>query len=227
MASMNSNFNARETAYRQLRARIIGLDLKPNDVLNDKELEQQMGMSRTPIREAIIMLSLDHLVVVRPQSGTYVAPIDTKKVEVEQYSRYILEKEMTVLACGRVAPDFRRSYEENIHLFRFYGSSHAPDREPRMLDLDNEFHRITFAVNGKEACYDWVQPLFQHIERVRLLSLRIGLDAELAEEHEQIAWAILDGEKEQALRWLEKHLTRYRDDILIMKEKFPHYFSAE
>ncbi len=227
MANMNSNFNARETAYRQLRARIIGLDLKPNDVLNDKELEQQMGMSRTPIREAVIMLSLDHLVVVRPQSGTYVAPIDAEKVEVEQFSRYILEKEMAVLACGRAGTEYRRSYEENIQLYRFYGGSHTPDREQRMLDLDNEFHRITFSINGKGVCYDWMQSLFQHIERVRILSLRMGLDAPLADDHEQIAKAILTGDERQAVCWMEKHLDRYRDDILIMKEKFPHYFRTE
>lgn len=227
MASMNPNFSARETAYQRLRSRIIGLDLKPNDVLNDKELEQQMGMSRTPIREAIIMLCLDHLVVVRPQSGTYVAPIDADKVEVEQYSRYILEKEMAVLACGCASPEHRRSYEENIHLYRFYGGSHAPDREQRMLDLDNEFHRITFAINRKEACYNWMQSLFQHIERIRILSLRMGLDTQLADDHEQIAGAILAGDQRQAVQWLERHLTRYQDDILIMKEKFPHYFKAE
>ena len=87
MAGTKSNVSARETAYQLIRSRIINLDLKPNDVLNEKELVEEMGMSRTPIHEAIIMLSLEHLVSVRPQSSTFVAPIDLKMVGIEQFNR--------------------------------------------------------------------------------------------------------------------------------------------
>ena len=77
MAGTKSNVSARETAYQLIRSRIINLDLKPNDVLNEKELVEEMGMSRTPIHEAIIMLSLEHLVPAeqhlcgphRPENG--------------------------------------------------------------------------------------------------------------------------------------------------------------
>lgn len=95
---MTTAYSARERAYQALRARILNLELEPNECLNDKELAQQLGMSRTPVHEAVITLALAKLVVVRPQSGTFVAPIDTGIVDMEQFSRMVLEKEMVLRA---------------------------------------------------------------------------------------------------------------------------------
>ena len=51
-----------------------------------------MGISRTPMREALIMLNIAHMVTIKPQSGTHVAPIDLKRMELEQFARFTLEK---------------------------------------------------------------------------------------------------------------------------------------
>ena len=86
--------SAREAAYETIRSRIITMELKPGDELNDHELAQELGISRTPMREALIMLNIAHMVTIKPQSGTYVAPIDLKLMEMEQFARYTLEKEI-------------------------------------------------------------------------------------------------------------------------------------
>ena len=65
--------SAREAAYETIRSRIITMELKPGDELNDHELAQELGISRTPMREALIMLNIAHMVTIKPQSGTYVA----------------------------------------------------------------------------------------------------------------------------------------------------------
>ena len=65
--------SAREVAYETIRSRIITMDLKPGDELNDRELAQELGISRTPRREALIMLNIAHMVVIKPQSGTHVS----------------------------------------------------------------------------------------------------------------------------------------------------------
>jgi DNA-binding GntR family transcriptional regulator len=67
--------SAREAAYETIRSRIITMELKPGDELNDHELAQELGISRTPMREALIMLNIAHMVTIKPQSGTYVAPL--------------------------------------------------------------------------------------------------------------------------------------------------------
>lgn len=216
--------SAREKAFWNIRQRIMNLDLKPMDVLNEKTLEAEMGMSRTPIREAIIMLSLSHLVVVRPQSRTYVAPIDLEKVEVEMFSRYVMEKEMAIRACRAMGEEHRRQYEETMQLYEFYENSHIDEREERMLDLDNTFHRTTFLINGQENCFDWMFSTFQHIERIRILSLRARLDDKISHEHRMIADAIRDRDPQRAGEAILEHLTEYQRHIPIMREKYPHYF---
>lgn len=218
--------NARETAYRLLRHRILNLDLKPLDVLNDRELEAEIGVSRTPIREAIIMLSLSHMVVVRPQSSTYVAPIDLGMVRVEQFSRYVLEKEMAVRACSAIRDEHWREYEEKMQLYELYKRSHVQDREDRMLELDNAFHRTAFAINGEEACFDWILSSFQHIERIRILSLRMGLDEEVVPDHQEIAEAIRAGDTDRTVQAMRQHLTRYDQHVPIMQKEYPHFFQG-
>ena len=86
--------NARDLAYHTVRSRIITMELKPGDPLNDRELAEELGISRTPMREALIMLNIAHMVTIKPQSGTYVAPIDLELMEMEQFARFTLEKEL-------------------------------------------------------------------------------------------------------------------------------------
>ena len=62
------------------------MELKPGDPLNDRELAEELGISRTPMREALILLNNAHMVAIKPQSGTHVAPIDLHLMELEQFS---------------------------------------------------------------------------------------------------------------------------------------------
>ena len=223
---MAGALSARETAYSALRSRILNLDLKPNDSLNDKELAQQMGMSRTPVHEAIMMLGLVKLVVVRPQSGTYVAPIDTEIVEMEQFSRYTLEKEMVLRAIPVLTEEAVRRYQENLQIYQFYLGSHDPDRKTRLFELDNAFHRIAFELNGMENHFQWMQGLRHHIERVRVLSFVMNLDGCLIDEHRAIAEAMAAGDADAAVKTLKAHLGLYRTHLRKMKDAYPSYFQS-
>lgn len=217
--------SARETAYRALRSRILNLDLKPNDSLNDKELARQMGMSRTPIHEAIITLGLAKLVVVRPQSGTYVAPIDTELVEMEQFSRFTLEKEMILRLIPRLTGDAIRRYQENLQVYRFYLEAHDPNRKAKLFETDNAFHRIAFELNGMEHHFDWMEGLRHHIERVRILSFEMNLDGSIIDEHRSLVKAMWAGDTAAAVGTLEAHLGLYQSHLNKMQEVYPHYFA--
>ena len=97
--------SAREIAYDTIRSRIITMELKPGDELNDRLLAQELGISRTPMREALIMLNIAHMVTIKPQSGTHVAPIDLKLMEMEQFARFTLEKEILNRVRGRLTAE--------------------------------------------------------------------------------------------------------------------------
>lgn len=216
--------SARETAYQIIREKIIRLDLKPGEALNDKELAEEMGMSRTPVREAMIMLNIAELVVVRPQSGTFVAPIDLEIVEMEQFTRSAMEKEMIRIACRNVKPEHKTLYEENLHLYAYYEKSKVKGREDKLLELDNEFHRIAFIIDGKEKYYDRMLSNMQHIERLRTLSLYSVQDARIDDDHHYIAKAIMEGNAEFAERKTEEHMKRYLEHLLQIKRAAPQYF---
>ena len=141
--------SARETAYQTIRSRIITMELKPGDPLNDRELAEELGISRTPMREALLMLNLARMVDIKPQSGTHVAPINLKLMEMEQFARYTLEKEILNRLRGRVTPRQEEEYRSNIETYRVLEADMSqPDRTARMLELDNAFHRKSFELCG-------------------------------------------------------------------------------
>ena len=128
--------SARETAYQTIRSRIITMELKPGDPLNDRELAEELGISRTPMREALLMLNLARMVDIKPQSGTHVAPINLKLMEMEQFARYTLEKEILNRLRGHVTPQQEAEYRRNIEDYRVLEADLTqPDRPTRLLEL--------------------------------------------------------------------------------------------
>ena len=220
-----ANGSARETAYQILRDKIIFLDLKPGEALNDKQLAEELRMSRTPVREALIILSTTNMVVLRPQVGTFVAPIDAEWVEMEQFARLAMEKEVIRQACA--APpgeEIRRRYEENIRRYETFAAGDDPERVRRLLELDNEFHRIAFSAMGREDNFFHMLNDMQHIERLRVISLLGGGQGNLNRDHADISRAVLTGDTGAALSLLDRHLTLYRDCLARAREQFPEYF---
>ena len=156
-----ASLSAREQAYQTIRSRIITMELKPGDELNDRELAQELGISRTPMREALIMLNIAHMVVIKPQSGTHVAPIDLKLMEMEQFARFTLEKEMLNRIRGTLTPEQEEAAAGYADNFGF-----AFQLRDDMLDVigdektfgkpigsDKEEGKITYVdVDGLEGC---------------------------------------------------------------------------
>ena len=216
--------NARETAYQILRDGIIFLDFKPGEALSDKQLAEQLNMSRTPVREALILLAAANMVVLRPQVGTFVAPIDVRRMEMEQFARCAVEKEIVRLCCEKPDADLQWRYEENLRAFAHYAAQEQPDLR-RLLELDNDFHRVAFQAVGREDNYYHMMEGLQHVERMRVLSNLGMAQQETLADHRAISAAILAGDSEEALRQLETHLNRYRDNLRLLEDKFPDYFS--
>ena len=216
--------SARSVAYQTIRGKIISLDFKPGEPLSDKLLAEELGVSRTPVREALIMLAASNMVLLKPQRGTFVAPIDTERMAVEQFSRCALEKEIIRRAAPLLTKELIWQYEQNLRSYRHYVHSSLPERELQILELDNAFHRIAFTAAGQENSFLYMLGTMQHIERMRFLSVMVVSQENIYQDHLEIAQALKEGDAETALRALERHLNRYLDDLQIAREKFPSYF---
>ena len=219
-----SGGSARDTAYQVIRDKIIHLELKPGEALSDRLLADELGMSRTPVREALIILAAANMVVLKPQSGTFVAPIDTEWMAMEQFSRCAMEKEIVAMACSRVTKELTWQYGQNMRMYHHYANSAAPDRSIRLLELDNEFHKFAFTAAERENNFFYMLGSLQHIERMRFLSVMVTNQNVIYADHMKISRALIEGDRDEALRAMETHLARYLEDIKLIREKFPEYF---
>ena len=218
--------NARDLAYHTVRSRIITMELKPGDPLNDRELAEELGISRTPMREALILLNNAHMVAIKPQSGTHVAPIDLHLMELEQFSRYTLEKEILTRMCGRLTPEQEAGYRQLIEAYRVLEASpEEPDREMRLLELDNAFHRRAFELCGMEHHFDHMLASLQHVERIRKFSLQTEENKSVCSSHTAILEALLHGSADDVSEALESHLSRYKQSVAQARSVHPEYFT--
>ena len=221
-----SLLSARETAYQTIRSRIITMELKPGDPLNDRELAEELGISRTPMREALLMLNLARMVDIKPQSGTHVAPINLKLMEMEQFARYTLEKEILNRIRGRLTEQQEQEYRQIIENYRLLEADQTqPNRETRLLELDNQFHRKAFEITGMEAHFDHMLGELQHVERIRKFSLQTNENKAVCAAHTRILDAMVQNDTQELSRALESHLSRYKQTVEEVQRLHPDYFT--
>lgn len=212
---------AREYAFRTIKHNIISLELEPGSMISENELASEMGVSRTPIREALIELGKLRIVEVYPQKGSFVSLIDSELVEEVRFLRLTLESTIIGLVCESAKPEDICALEENLRLQEFYLQHPVLDKQ---LQLDNEFHELLFRICKKGFTYDFLGGMMMHFDRVRSLSLTAIKDKNLIADHRAIVDAIKEKDKPLAKDIVTKHLSRYKVDEEQLKRRYPHYF---
>lgn len=213
---------ARDYAVRVLRYNIISMDLEPGAMVSENELSQEMGLSRTPVREALIELSKSGIVEIYPQHGSKIAKIDYDKVEEAYFIRKVAEVAVVEEACELAEDVDLRRLEDNLSLHDLYVT--RGNSEQIML-TDNDFHRQLFHITKKKTTYELILSIMPHFERVRRLCMAAMPDNRLVEDHRQILDAIKNKDKEQASDLMRNHLTRHQIDKDTIREKFSRYFA--
>ncbi len=212
---------AREYAYRVIKYNIVSLDLVPGSMVSENELAEAMGVSRTPVREALIELSKLKIVEIYPQRGSFISLIDNQLVDEARFVRLILEQAMVDTACDIADEANFLLLEENLKLQEFYLEHSAKDR---LLQLDNEFHELLFLISNKKFTYDLLGGMMTHFDRVRRLSLSVIKDSKNISDHRSLVDAIRRKDKESARNIITKHLSRYKLDEEELKKEYPDYF---
>lgn len=208
-------------ALRTIRENIIDLGLAPGSQISENELAAQMGLSRTPVREAIMELARVKIIQVVPQKRSTVAMIDYDMVEQAQFMRYTLECAVVELVCRTITPEGVLRLEENVHLQQFYMQN---GYYGNIRGLDDKFHETLFELAQKMQIYTLMQNLLIHFDRVRRMSLDSVKDLKIVQDHALILDAIKRGDAAGAREIMQTHLTRYRFDESAIREKYPQYF---
>jgi len=184
----------RDDVYRRLRDAIVDGTFTPGEQVKDGELADWLGVSRTPVREALLRLALSGLVVALPGRSTTVSAIDVRAVrdarDVIAAMHQLAVREMT----GRLSTaDVDRMRDANHRFAKAVGSGDIG----AALDADEELHRIPVAALGNralEAVLDQFDPLVRRAEQ-----LRFSRDGHASVElHERLIGLLAAGDAEQA-----------------------------
>lgn len=213
--------SGRDYAKRVIRDKIISLELEPGAVISDRELASWMNLSRTPVREALLDLAKVKIVEIYPQRGSVVAPIDYNLVEEAQFVRSVLEVAVVQLACERATQEQLEQLKENVALQKFYYQHGSSER---LLEMDDEFHRLLFQIAGRMQAYEMMQSITVHFDRVRSLAVTAVKEHLWMSDHRNICEAVAAHDQEAARQLMEKHLNRYKVDETALREQYPQYF---
>lgn len=216
--------SARDYALRIIRESIISLNLSPGSMVSENELSINLGLSRTPVREALIELSKSKVVEVYPQKGIYISLIDTALVKEDRFLRLVLEKAIVKMACQIASEEDLLSLEANLNLQDFYLQNSAPNE---LLKLDDEFHKMLFLICKKSRIYALMNGMTIHFDRVRSLSLVTIKDIKIVHDHREIVDAIRRKDQEAAEAIMTKHLSRYKVDDELLRAEYSQYYKFE
>lgn len=192
--------------FNRLREDIISGKYKENEELRENTIAQEMGVSRTPVREAIKQLELEGLVSVIPNKGAYVTGISEKDIRDIYVIRSYLEGLCARWACEKQTEALIAELTEVVDLTDFYIEK---ENTNQILELDDRFHEILYQASQSKRLYQLLSDFHHYVKRVRQLSLsRISRAKESNKEHRAILNAIIAGDEEEAERLAHEHIIK-------------------
>jgi DNA-binding GntR family transcriptional regulator len=201
-----------ERAYAELRSRIVTLRLPPGTLLREDELMRELGIGRTPLREAVKRLALENLVAVQPRSGTFVTGVDAADIIHISEIRAELEAQAAELAARRMEPELRSRAEDLLERVRELERAADADE---LMRLDESIHRLIW--DGSHNPY-----LVETLERYFQLSLRVwyvvldrvpGLGASVVDQA-YLLEAVLDRDPARARSLMREHVLAFEREIM-------------
>jgi DNA-binding GntR family transcriptional regulator len=208
--------------YAALRDLIVRAELAPGERLSETELGDRLGVSRTPVREALGRLRDDRLVEVRPQIGTFVSRISPQAVSDAQFIREALECTAVRVSAELADEESMAQIEENLR---------AQERAVARTDidswqlLDDTFHRSLCDLSGHPAVWPVNERAKSHLNRLRRLSLTMpDYLSTMVDAHRAVSDAVAVHDPDAAEIALREHLRAVLREVPKIREQHPDYF---
>lgn len=218
----HSTTSARVQAYAALRAAIITAELAPGRQLSENELAARLGVSRTPIREALVRLRDERLVEIVPQLGTFVTRISTPAVADAQFIREALECACVRRSAELATEDDIAALEDNL---RAQERARDSDDFDAFYVLDDAFHQALCDLSEHHAVWPVSQRARGHLNRVRRLSMPVpSYLAEMIEQHRRVVSAVADHDCDGAEALLRDHLRNVLQAVPRIRAQHPGFF---
>lgn len=202
-----------DTAYRILKNEIVSLELQPGEPLAEGAISQRLGVSRTPVREALIRLRNEGLVEMK-NSRLYVSRLQAEDI----YEIYVLREALEGIAAGIVARDIsKEKLEELRKIHKKLQRVLEKEDHKRFFQVDNQFHRVLVEQAGIRRITQLLEEQSNLIARVRYTTILVpNRMVNTITEHEAILTALATGASEQAETAARQHIKEVREGVCLL-----------
>jgi DNA-binding GntR family transcriptional regulator len=219
-----------KAAYDKIREEIITLNFKPGQMLSESELAAVLGVSRTPIREAFLMLLQEELLEILPQRGARIALISVKKVEEARFVRESLEISAFKTVARNWNPDDLRQKEmeaKAIELIEKQQRAAIKGENIEFLQLDELFHQLFLELVENQTLISVVSQMRGHLNRMRYLELKTPNHMEnVVSQHQSILKAVFSNNEKETEKLLQYHFSHKKDELPEVIEMHSDYFTS-
>ena len=223
MAQANGRRTSRRGIYLKLRQMVLTLELPPGAALSENELAATLGVSRTPVRESLILLAQEGLVQVFPKIGSFVSRVDPAQVADAQFLREAVElaslddlpPQLDAAVVEELRDNLDRQRRGHLDLEEFF-------------ELDEAFHQGLMRLSGHGEVWTTVAAAKGHLDRARRLGLHENVSpAVFAAQHHEIFEAVVSGNVPLARTSMRNHLRAVFSDIERIRAHSPELFAAD
>lgn len=212
--NINSNeyLPLRDVVFNTLRDAILTGKLQPGERLMENQLAEKLGVSRTPVREALRMLELENLVELVPRKGAQVLDMSEKDIVNILEVRGVLEGLATSLACKKMTPE---QLGELKALEERFEKAVAEKALEEIAEIDEQFHKVIFAASENDKLIQISTNLQIQLYRYRMAHLKLdsSIPAIIA-HHKGIIRAIENHEAEEGMKLAQGHVKYHTEFIL-------------
>ena len=205
--------------YERIKHDILFLKLEPGEAVSMQKLSDTYGGSRTPVREAVVRLEQEGLLIVHPQSKTEVSPISVSRVEQERFVRIALETAVIddfVKNCSQLTVDTL----DHINAIQ----SRCLEREDysAFLDADSRFHSTLFEVAHRQLAYELTMANSSHDLRMRYLGVAVGDQGpNVVGDHRLLVQAAKERDGDLLCKLVREHLGNWTRALPALRKVCP------
>lgn len=211
---------SQEKVYESLRERILDLDLKPGIALSEGALAAEYGVSRTPIREALIRLVEDGLIDNRSRHRTFVSAIRFEVVMDGQFAREALEIAVVHDVAQNMTDRNREKLEANLERQE---KAVKNGNFERLFHLDEQMHQLLAQASRRPGIWKFIVEHKMHTDRLRKLTLFPEHVPNLLDQHREILNALFAENPDAAAMAMRRHLRFIVEHYRDLSARFPEY----
>jgi DNA-binding GntR family transcriptional regulator len=199
-----------EKAYYLIKEKIITLELPPSSLINEQSLMDELGLGRTPIREALQRLEMEDLITIVPRRGAFVADISITDLQKIFETRIFLEGFCARLAAQRATSEQLSQMQEAIAQLEQVTDNGVK----KLMDIDARFHQLLYQAADNEFLADVLKRFYDLSLRIWYLVLeRIGDVQESIIQHKGVVNALRAQDEELAEALIQEHVIQFQQEI--------------